>query len=715
MTCGGVLVSFDGNTKDDFISPDNLVGVVSKEDGLGGLRYNAAITNTTLRGCDMDNSAPADDWPLHGEDTSELQNLGLLGSNAMYNPNNIRLGVEQGFDEDSDFGWYIRGKLCFSDGLAKLLAGERVSFSKKDYRPVSKYLEFSSTKRCYIDGLGPDQIDKLKSFARLGEENEAKEPHTIRSCARAARLPSLRLRPLQPIEVLGHGEAIVLCPPGQNGLVKIRHGDTERFENVGIIRPLGFKQDPVDVEQFFLEQTDGLPKQSESYRKEPSYLLDSWRTANKEKAVKYHDDFNKLVGERGKIRRYACGVIAEPSCGSVDKPILSIEAARRLRQRTDELHARLLADYDRPLEELMMLPDDFKPRIVEIKNTSPFANVLLLCGGIAPELTVYKRLGVPLGKIILQDTDLHAVGVAVAAHPDIEFLIACHNNHKPGDIRILTKENSVRRLEIAIGGIHDVHITNPCQTFSLAGKKEGFDVEGGRLFWDAIVILRELKESSEMPIFFAENVYGTHENNEHFNNYLGYNFFEACGSMCSSQSRKRRFATNQPPAICASRGPIRSPDEPPSLDGDLPEYCAEAVLDEDPGRIVPRKLKKFRCLMHSKPTEFKDIWTQEDPYQAPERAQMTAEEAERSMGYSKSEVGITAFSAEKAVRKRIAEHDVSKDSLVSLKGCADDKNMLEEVSEKRRLQLLGNSEVVTLLEAIMWNSRQLFPPSVPTL
>ena len=90
---------------------------------------------------------------------------------------------------------------------------------------------------------------------------------------------------------------------------------------------------------------------------------------------------------------------------------------------------------------------------------------------------------------------------------------------------------------------------------------------------------------------------------------------------------------------------------------------------------------------------------------------MTAEEAERSMGYSKSEVGlITTFSAEKAVRKRIAEHDFSKGNLVSLKGCADDKDMLEGVSEKRRLQLLGNSEVVTLLEAIMWNSRQLFPP-----
>jgi site-specific DNA-cytosine methylase len=680
MTCGGVLVSFDGSTKDEFISPDNLVGIVSKEDGL------------------------EDDWSSHGKDTSELQNPGLLGSNAMYNPKDIRLGVAQGFDEASDFGWYIRGKLCSSGGLAKLLAGERVTFSKKDYRPVSKYLEFNSMTRSYIDDLGSNQVDRIKNFARLGEEKYAKEPQTIRSLSRAARLRSLRLRPLQPIEVLGLGEAIVLCPQDKHGFVKIRHGDTERIELVESIRPLGFKQDPVDVEQFFMEQ---------SYRKEPSYLLDSWRTANDddEMAASYINDFRKLVDERGKIRSYASGDTNEPLCGFADK--LSIEVAQRLRQRATELHVRLLADYHRPLQERMMLPDDFMPRIVEIKNTSPFANVLLLCGGIAPELTVYKRLGVPLGKVILQDTDLHAVGVAVAAHPDIEFLIVCHQDYEPGDIRILRQKKIVRRLEIDIGGIHDVHITNPCQTFSLAGKKEGFDAASGRLFWDAIVILRNIKESSEMPRFLAENVYGTHENNDNFDNYLGYNFFEACGSMCSAQSRKRRFATNQPPAICAT-GPIRSPDEPPSLNGDLPEYCAQAVLDEDLGRIVPRKLKKFRCLMHSKPTEFKDIWTQEDPDQAPERAQMTAEEAERSMGYSKSEVKLTRFSAEKAVRKRIAEHDFLNGDIVSLKGCANDKDTLEEVPEKRRLQLLGNSEVVTLLEAIMWNSRQLFPPICST-
>jgi hypothetical protein len=416
--------------------------------------YPTSICNALI-GCDTDNSVCADDWSSHGEGTSERQNSGLLGSNATYNPKNIRLGVAQCFDEASDFGWYIRGKLCFSGGSAKLLAGERVTFSKKDYRPVSKYLEFSPKKRTYIDGLGSDQVDRLKNFARLGEEKDAKEPHTRRSYARAARLPSLRLRPLQPIEVLGLGEAIVLCPHDQDGFYLIRHGDTERVESVEIIRPLGFKQDPVDVEQFFMEQTDGLPKQSESYRKEPSYLLDSWRTANDdETAAKYTSDFRKLVDERGKIRSYASLDTDKPSCESTDKPILSIEVARRLGQRATELHDRLLADFYRPFEERMMLTDDFMPRIVAIKNTSPFANVLLLCGGIAPEVIVYKRLGVPLGKVILQDTDLHAVGVAVAAHPDIEFLIVCHEKFEPGDIRILIQKKIVRRLEIDIGGIH---------------------------------------------------------------------------------------------------------------------------------------------------------------------------------------------------------------------------------------------------------------------
>ena len=54
-------------------------------------------------------------------------------------------------------------------------------------------------------------------------------------------------------------------------------------------------------------------------------------------------------------------------------------------------------------------------------------NFLLLCGGFAPEVWAYKRLkqkgAAPIRKVVLQDINLEADGVAVAAHPEVEFII----------------------------------------------------------------------------------------------------------------------------------------------------------------------------------------------------------------------------------------------------------------------------------------------------
>ena len=103
---------------------------------------------------------------------------------------------------------------------------------------------------------------------------------------------------------------------------------------------------------------------------------------------------------------------------------LSKTAMERLLKRSAVLLKRLQDDFRLPKEEALMTQSDFRSRIVEVKNALPRPNWLLLCGGIAPEVTAYKRLGAaPLGTVILQDTDLHAVGVAVAAHPDVEFAV----------------------------------------------------------------------------------------------------------------------------------------------------------------------------------------------------------------------------------------------------------------------------------------------------
>lgn len=354
-----------------------------------------------------------------------------------------------------------------------------------------------------------------------------------------------------------------------------------------------------------------------------------------------------------------------------------------------------------------------------IMDTSIRPNFLLLCGGFAPEIVAYKRLGAAVPKaVVLQDIDLHAVGVAVAAHPAIDFYIVCDKATKSesnpvGDIKTLSlDENVVRDIEVSLGGIHNVSITNPCQPFSLAGKKEGFDSLTGQLLHDCSTIVRKLKESSRMPIFLAENVPSFRKAKKGFDAYLpgsGTRYFAACASMCSPCIRKRRFATNRPPPVCL---PIPQTNVgPPSLNGDLPKYQAQSVL-KDPTSMLHPGLKKFPCLIHSKPGNDKQIWHQHDPYMEPEARGLTAEEAERALGYHDEEIGVTALTAENAILARIRSHDAELDGqLVSLAGCANNPDApVEPVSEKRLLQLLGNSVSPTLLEALMWNDRKLFPP-----
>jgi site-specific DNA-cytosine methylase len=372
----------------------------------------------------------------------------------------------------------------------------------------------------------------------------------------------------------------------------------------------------------------------------------------------------------------------------------------------------------------MMNTADFVPRISEIKKFRTRPNMVLLCGGFAPEVVAYKRLGAaPLGTVILQDTDLHAVGVAVAAHPDVEFALVTNENAKypPGDIRNMRTEKVIREVEIKLGGVDTMSITNPCQSFSLAGKTEGFCSENGQLLHDSLAILRGLETSSSLPTYLAENVPSTKDVNESFNAYLGKGaqYFLACGSICAPCIRKRRFATNRPPPICSPSG-TDSSTSPPSLNGDLPRYLAKAVVEDMGGRtnrrnqnirrMVHPKLKKFPCLMNSNPKRHAIIWEQRGDREKPINKPLTPMEAELAMGYGPEEVGVTEYSAYEAVKKRIEQHDYERDGcLISLKGCGDDKDSFEKVDDTRRLELLGNSQVVTLLEALIWNERFMFP------
>lgn len=620
-------------------------------------------------------------------------------------------GVHDDYDDRGRY--YIRGKLRESTDTAPLLvAGESVRYDVGKEKPSVEVLFYDGRRGGHLEVSGGKDKKKYEQYARRAEEEHAKQirqkEHTQR---RLPRSTSISFRPLQPVHVLQVGDAVIIQPPDKDGWAKVQFStpnstkiETKRYSD---IRLIGHQERPICLDEIF-RINDDVPKQQQlqSYRKDPDFLLCEWKKANMD--TQFERNFKSLVEARDRVR-----VLAGAETGGKQ---LTFDVVRRLELRAKMLLGRLQEDFSLSQEQIMMESSDFRPRICEIKNMLPYPNKWLFCGGIAPEVTAYKRLrAAPLGTVILQDTDLHAVGVAVAAHPDVEFAIVCedpkHSKLAPGDIKILLKPDIVRAVEVKLGGIHSASITNPCQSFSLAGKKEGFDSANGRLLHDCFAALRYLETSSDLPMFLAENVPSTNDINEQFNAYLPYpnaNYFYACGSMCSPCIRKRKFATNRPPGYSSDGAKARHSHEPPSLNGDLPEVSAPAVL-KDKHRLVHPKLKKFSCLTHSGPK--RDIvWQLRGETEEPHQTSLTPEEAERAMGYLENEVGVTALTAESAVRQRIREHNFERDGcLVSLKGCADRKDLLEHVDDKRRLQLLGNSQVVTLLEALMWNDRCLFP------
>ena len=597
-----------------------------------------------------------------------------------------------------------------------LLKGETVRYCSITGNCETQFLQYCQSTDQYLLVVSRRDKKECKKLAKRAEKEYAMK---IKNELAGGRFRG-SFRPLQPVRLVGGAKGKVLRPIDDGGLITVevdvnseptspgtkkRKRRSTRIEKKRHheVRLLGGPE-PFDKETFFRINND-YPKQKASYREEPEYLLKAWKAATPNHD-EFENRFRKILDDRERVRRIANG-----GCGN--GTMVTAQGMQRLEERRVRLLRRLHKDYLLEKEKSVMTYEDFRSRIVEVKNISPRPNILLLCGGIAPELTAHRRLGAaPPDIVILQDTDLFTVGVAVAAYPDTHFAIVVDPTgaKQPGDVKILRSEEIIREVEIQIGGIHSVSITNPCQSFSLAGKRDGFHSHNGLLLIDCATVVRSIEKSSAMPMYLAENVRSTHELDRESDEYLpdpSTKYFRANGSMCSPSLRDRKFSTNRPPVLCGE-GSIRKPDEPPSLDGDLPNVLAESVLSDD-SRMVHPKLKKFPCLMFSG-AKSECVWQRKGDWDEPYKTKLSPTEAELSMGYTAEEVGVSAYSAEKAVKQRIEAHNAERGGcLVSLKGCADRKDLLTKVDDARRLKILGNSQIVTLLEALMWNERKLFP------
>ncbi len=91
-------------------------------------------------------------------------------------------------------------------------------------------------------------------------------------------------------------------------------------------------------------------------------------------------------------------------------------------------------------------------------------------------------------------------------------------------------------VDLLVGGF-------PCQSFSIAGKRKGFEDERGNLFFEALRILKEVKPK----YFLFENVNSmSKENRDIISEKLGVEPIMINSALLTAQQRKRLYWTNIP-------------------------------------------------------------------------------------------------------------------------------------------------------------------------
>ena len=103
------------------------------------------------------------------------------------------------------------------------------------------------------------------------------------------------------------------------------------------------------------------------------------------------------------------------------------------------------------------------------------------------------------------------------------------------------KGNDLAPVDVLVAGF-------PCQAFSLAGKRKGFDDERGNLFFEIMRLVNELEEKPK--VIFLENVKNlkSHDNGNTFRRIAniiqeenGYSFFFNVMPISSKPSNKHFF------------------------------------------------------------------------------------------------------------------------------------------------------------------------------
>jgi site-specific DNA-cytosine methylase len=159
--------------------------------------------------------------------------------------------------------------------------------------------------------------------------------------------------------------------------------------------------------------------------------------------------------------------------------------------------------------------------------------ILSLFDGISCARVALERAGIPVEVYYASEIEQKPIEISKKNYPDIIQL---------GDVTTLNErfdmdENFANGIDLICGG-------SPCQSFSNAGSKTGFDGKSG-LFWEFAKLVKKMKPK----YFLLENVKMKQEWQDIISEELGVKPIEINSSLVSGQSRKRLYWTNIPNII----------------------------------------------------------------------------------------------------------------------------------------------------------------------
>ena len=152
-------------------------------------------------------------------------------------------------------------------------------------------------------------------------------------------------------------------------------------------------------------------------------------------------------------------------------------------------------------------------------------NVLSLFDGMSCGQIALKQLGIKVDKYYASEIDKYAIQIAQKNFPDTIHV---------GDVTKVSAAD-FPKIDLLLGG-------SPCQAFSFAGKQLNFDDPRGKLFFEYVRLLKELKPK----YFLLENVRMKQEYQDVISEHLGVKPIMINSALVSAQNRNRLYWTNIP-------------------------------------------------------------------------------------------------------------------------------------------------------------------------